>query len=77
MTDAERLLRHMKRGNEVAVTDWADKYTPDGGKPILRVAARILDLKHAGHPVERVGTKNRCATYALVYEPRLFSTEAA
>lgn len=66
MTDAERLLKYMRQGGRVCPTDWNDFRTPDGGKPIMRVAARMLDLKTAGHPVRRVGTRNRCAVYALV-----------
>jgi hypothetical protein len=70
MTDADRLLKYMRNGGEVCPTDWNDRNTPDGDKTILRVAARVLDLKNAGHDVRRVGTKNRCAVYRwFCHEP--------
>jgi hypothetical protein len=64
-TDNVRILKALRAG-DVRVTDWTDKNTPDGGKPILRVAARINDLRKAGWPIERTGRHNNCAVYSLV-----------
>lgn len=64
MSDKTRLRAHMDAGGEVCPTDWNGFHAIDGGKPILRVAARIKDLKDDGYPVERVGTRSKCAVYA-------------
>lgn len=66
MSDIDRLRAHMDGGAEVCPTDWNGFHTPDGGKPILRVAARIKDLKDEGYPVQRTGTRNACAVYRKV-----------
>jgi hypothetical protein len=66
MTDKDRLRRHLEAGHDVCPTDWNNFNTPDGGKPILRVAARMKDLDDDGYPVARVGTRNRCAVYRKV-----------
>jgi uncharacterized Zn-binding protein involved in type VI secretion len=66
MTDYDRLLKHMKAGMTVCPTDWNGPEPIDGGKPVLRVAARICEMRAAGLPVERVGTRNACAVYGWV-----------
>lgn len=65
-TDNVRILKALRAG-PVRTTDWADRGSvPDGGKPILRVAARINDLRKAGWPIERTGKHNACAVYEMV-----------
>lgn len=63
-TDNARVLRALQSG-PVRVTDWSGFTTPDGGKPILRMAARVKELRNAGWPVERTGRHNNCAVYEL------------
>lgn len=65
MSDNDRLLKHMLNGGDINPVDWIGT-PPDNGKPITRMAARVFELRMAGHPVQRVGTRNRCAVYALV-----------
>lgn len=71
MTDAQRvlaLLRNAYRDRGLAAPDVLS--TPiDGGKPILRLAARIKDLRNEGHEIETVGRRNRCAVYRLAGVP--------
>lgn len=64
-TNNTRLLRAGRSG-PIRVTDWTGPTTPDGGPPILRVAARISELRSAGFPFERTGTHNACAVYELL-----------
>lgn len=66
MTDLDRLRAHLEAGKDICPTDWNNFHTPDGGKPIMRIAARIKDLRDEGYPVERTGTRNRCAVYNKV-----------
>jgi hypothetical protein len=54
-TDNARSSRRCRAG-PVRVTDWNGFNPPDGGKPILRIAARINELRKAGWPIERTGT---------------------
>jgi hypothetical protein len=64
-TNNARLFKALRQG-PVSVTDWTGPNTPDGGPPILRVAARVKELRSAGFPIERTGTYNACAVYELV-----------
>jgi hypothetical protein len=38
----------------------------DGGKPITRLAARMLELREDGHEIQVVGEKHGCAVYRLM-----------
>jgi len=67
MTDRDRIRRHLEAGHTVCVLDWdgsADS-TPDGAKPIKRVAARIEELRAEGLRIVNGPKRNRCATYLL------------
>lgn len=64
-TNNARLLKALREG-PVRVIDWTGKETPDGGAPILRVAARIRELRSAGFAIERTGTASQCAIYELL-----------
>lgn len=71
MTDKDRILARLRDGNTVSPVDYQAP-TVDGGKPILRVAARINDLRNEGHRIDTIGKKHGCAVYALVRSaPRL------
>jgi hypothetical protein len=59
-TNNARILKALQSG-DVRVTDWTGFTTPDGGPPILRLAARINELRKAGFPIERTGTAQRSA----------------
>jgi len=64
VTAKQRILSRLQAGYDVSPVDYQAP-TIDGGKPILRVAARILDLRREGHAIEVVGTRNHCAVYRL------------
>lgn len=62
----DRILARLRAGHDVTPIDFDLPGVVDGGKPIQRVAARILDLKRQGHEIARVGTRNKCAVYRLI-----------
>jgi hypothetical protein len=49
----------------VTAADWSGPRTPDGGPPILRLAARVLELRGQGFPIVNVGKRDKCAVYVL------------
>ena len=69
MSDTDRIRERLQAGDSVCVLDY-DGSGPivDDGKPIKRVAARIHELAQE-LPVERIGTRNQCAVYALNRAP--------
>jgi hypothetical protein len=66
MTQKQRILDALKNagGRGVSTTDFLAPDVCDGGKPILRVAARILDLKNEGHTID-CQTEAGVAVYVL------------
>lgn len=66
MTQKQRILNALRTagGRGVSPTDFLAPNVCDGGKPILRVAARILDLKHEGHNID-CQTEAGVAVYVL------------
>jgi hypothetical protein len=58
-----RLLQHKPHG--VSPYDFTPP-TADGGKPIMRVAARILELRDEGLDIETRTSPNGAALYVLV-----------
>jgi hypothetical protein len=38
----------------------------DGGKPITRLAARMLELREDGHEIQVIGENHGCAVYRLM-----------
>jgi hypothetical protein len=38
----------------------------DGGKPITRLAARMLELREDGHEIQVIGDRHGCAVYRLM-----------
>lgn len=69
MTQKERVLRSLKAAGSRGITqaDWTGAYgpTPDGGPPITRVAARILDLSQDGHVIAKGAIRDLCRVYRL------------
>lgn len=55
MSDKTRVLAQLRRGPVTPVDFQAPAV--DGGKPILRVAARIGELRAEGHDITTVATK--------------------
>ena len=66
MTQKQRILAQLRAagGRGVSPTDFLAPDVCDGGKPILRVAARILDLKNEGHSID-CQTEAGTAVYVL------------
>jgi hypothetical protein len=66
-TQTERVLRLLERRGPHGVTavDFQLPDIADGGKPILRVAARILELRDQGHRIVDGGVRNKCKVYIL------------
>lgn len=74
MTQNDRVLRLLRIRGEYGTTvnDWdRGEGVPavDGGARMTRLAARITDLKNAGHPVEPVEKRGGFTVYALVGSP--------
>ena len=69
MTQKERVLRSLKAAGSRGITqaDWTGAYgpTPDGGPPITRVAARVLDLSRDGHVIAKGAIRDLCRVYKL------------
>jgi Helix-turn-helix domain len=78
MTQTEAILRLLVERGERGITALdAITLDPDQGGGSLRLAARIWDLRSAGHKIvtrnERHGRKGRHARYILRPEPVLWS----
>ena len=69
MTQKERVLRSLKAAGSRGITqaDWTGAYgpTPDGGPPITRVAARVLDLSQDGHVIAKGAIRDLCRVYKI------------
>ena len=68
MTQKERVLKSLKAAGARGITqvDWTGSSgTPDGGPPITRVAARILDLSQDGHTIVKGSIRDKCRVYKL------------
>ena len=66
MTQKERILNALRSAGArgISPVDFLAPDVCDGGKPILRVAARILDLKNEGHSID-CQTEAGVAVYVL------------
>lgn len=66
-TQTDRVLASLRKAGPLGVTaaDWMGPRTPDGGPPILRLAARIGELRGRGIPVVNAGVRDKCAVYVL------------
>ena len=67
LTQTQRVLRlAYARGDQgITAVDFQLPHVADGGTPILRVAARILELEEEGIHFTDGGTRNRCKVYKL------------
>lgn len=63
MTQADRIHAALQQG-PVTSTDFLNP--TDGGPPILRVAARIYDLRERGHHITETRNANGTSTYQLI-----------
>jgi Helix-turn-helix domain len=64
-SQAERLLRALRESpTGISPLDWLDEPAPDGGHRVTRVAARIGDLRRAGHEIVTV-RRGRATLYRL------------
>lgn len=66
-TQVERVERLLRQRGEQGVTpvDFLLPNIVDGGRPITRVAARVLDLRNQGLNITTSGTRNGVAVYVL------------
>ena len=66
MTQKQRILKALESAGSrgVSPVDFLAPDVCDGGKPILRVAARILDLKNEGYQID-CQTEAGVAVYVL------------
>lgn len=69
MGQRERIEKVLRERGYVAATDFMAPNVIDGGKPITRVAARMLELRAAGYELERERAKNGTAIYRLIKAP--------
>jgi hypothetical protein len=67
MTQSDRVLAALSRAGARGITsvDFIRHPTVDGGPPILRVAARIRDLRDQGIEIETDGERDGVAVYKL------------
>jgi len=67
MTQTERVLAALKAVGPRGVTgyDFSGPVVIDGGHRVMRVAARVLELREQGHPVETVGRRDGHVVYVL------------
>lgn len=71
MTQKQRVLRALERAGRRGITavDFASPNVCDGRDPILRLSARVDELRRDGHRIERTGERrNRCPVFALMRE---------
>lgn len=67
MTQKQRVLTALQRTGWQGITqvDFLAPHVIDGGKPVTRLAARILELREDGHAIRVVGERQECAVYQL------------
>lgn len=65
MSQRGRILAQLERAGHITPVDFAAPDVCDGGLPIMRVAARIQDLRDQGHLITTGRLKNGCAVYTL------------
>lgn len=65
-TDIVRVLRALARYQRgITPIDFSAPHVIDGGKPMMRLGARICDLRNAGAPIRTDREPNRVARYRL------------
>ena len=69
-TQNDRVAKMLRAAGRRGLTQLdLDGPTPDGGKPIRRLASRINDLRARGYEIDSTGRRNRMAVYRLISEP--------
>lgn len=66
MNDRDRVLAVLQAGHQITRVDFQPPVI-DGGKPILNLTQRVSELRLSGHPIEDVGTRNRCKIYGYAF----------
>lgn len=71
MSQTKRIRHALERAGRrgISPTDFTSYPAIDGGPPILRLAARILDLRREGLSIEASKDPSGTARYVLVSEP--------
>lgn len=68
LTDQQsRVLKALQRG-PVCATDFQLPFVVDGGPPILRVPARVKELRDLGYEIVADGWRDKCREYRLVVD---------
>lgn len=67
-SQTERVLNALRKAGPRGITavDFALPDVIDGGPPIMRVAARVMDLRRQGHTIIASGRRQKCQAYELV-----------
>jgi hypothetical protein len=63
MTQNQRVLDYLERHGYVNTVDFMAPEVCDGGRPIIRLAARIYDLRVQGHHIDDLKEANGTVTY--------------
>jgi hypothetical protein len=76
LTQRERVLRLLRqRGSRgVCAPDFLLPDIADGGRPITRLAARVAELRAAGHIIVPAGSRGGCRVSRHVSDPLLPSS---
>jgi hypothetical protein len=71
LTQRDRVLQALQRVGSHGLTqvDFQPPSVIDGGAPITRVAARIEELRDAGHRIDSTGRRDKCVIYVLRDKP--------
>lgn len=68
MSQNDRIAKRLLAHGAINTTDFLAPNVCDGGKPIIRLAARILELREDGWAIDRLVESNGTATYLLGVE---------
>lgn len=70
-TQKQRVLNALRAAGSAGIdqTQFEPPVVIDGGTPIMRLAARIDELKAEGFAISTPGRRHKCSVYALQAEP--------
>jgi hypothetical protein len=73
MTQKDRILSALRFEGTRGITavDFSSPHVYDGDKPIMRVAARVHELREEGHDIVTQGERQGCDVYVLRAAPRV------
>jgi len=71
VTQTERVIRALERAGDrgICAVDFLLPDVIDDGKPITRLAARVLDARGLGYDIVTDGERHGCAVYKLAGAP--------